>query len=155
MNVYRKSKEIDRFRRRMFEAATDMHTTITMYKAMSIFNDFLDEIRGWVSAEAVEQIRAEIEQIKPYDLPCDKRTPEHIRDMALQIIDKYTRGERMKVEYNGNEVEQKDFPVMSVIDQIKAEIAEEVSKHYDEWQYVAGLMTAKDIFEKHMKGESE
>ena len=41
------------------------------------------------------------------------------------------------------------------LEQIKAEMAEEVSKHYDEWQYVAGLMTAKDIFEKHMKGESE
>lgn len=60
----------------------------------------------------------------------------------------------MKVEYNGNEVEQKDFPVMSVIDQIRAEIAKEVSKHYDEWQYVAGLMTAKDIFENHTKGEN-
>ena len=37
----------------------------------------------------LEKIRAEIEQIKPYDLPCDKRTPEHIKDMAIEIIDKY------------------------------------------------------------------
>lgn len=37
----------------------------------------------------LEKIRAEIEQIKPYDYPCDKRTPEHIRDMAIAIIDKY------------------------------------------------------------------
>ena len=41
----------------------------------------------------LEQIRAEIEQIKPYDLPCDKRTPEHIKDMALDIIDKYAEQE--------------------------------------------------------------
>ena len=37
----------------------------------------------------LEKIRAEIEQIEPYDLPWDKRTPEHIRDMALEIIDRY------------------------------------------------------------------
>ena len=44
----------------------------------------------------LEMIRAEIEQIKPYDLPWDKRTPGHIRDMALEIIDKYTEGVRDK-----------------------------------------------------------
>ena len=48
-----------------------------------------------------------------------------------------------------------ELPTVCDIKQIKAEIAEEVSKHSDEWQYVAGLMTAKDIFEKHMRGESE
>lgn len=41
----------------------------------------------------LERIRAEIEQIKPYDLPYDKRTPENIRDMALEIIDKYASEE--------------------------------------------------------------
>ena len=41
----------------------------------------------------LEKIKTEIEQIKPYDLPCDKRTPEHIRDMALDIIDKYAEQE--------------------------------------------------------------
>ena len=42
----------------------------------------------------LEKIKTEIEQIKPYDLPCDKRTPEHIRDMALDIIDKYAEQEQ-------------------------------------------------------------
>jgi len=37
----------------------------------------------------LEKIRAEIEKIEPLDYPCDKRTPERIRDMALDIIDKY------------------------------------------------------------------
>ena len=41
----------------------------------------------------LEKIRAEIEQIKPYELPCDKRTPEHIKDMALAVIDKYAEQE--------------------------------------------------------------
>ena len=41
----------------------------------------------------LDKIRAEIEQIKPYDLPWDKRTPKHIRDMALEIIDKYAEQE--------------------------------------------------------------
>ena len=37
----------------------------------------------------LEKIRAEIAKIEPLDYPCDKREPEHIRDMALDIIDKY------------------------------------------------------------------
>lgn len=37
---------------------------------------------------------------------------------------------------------------VSGLDQIKKELSEEVSKHSDEWQYVAGIMTAKDIFGK-------
>ena len=41
----------------------------------------------------LERIRAEIEQIIPIELPCDKRTPENIRDMALKIIDKYASEE--------------------------------------------------------------
>lgn len=38
---------------------------------------------------------------------------------------------------------------MTTLEKIKVEIAKEVEKHYEEWQYVAGLMTAKDIFEKY------
>jgi hypothetical protein len=41
----------------------------------------------------LEKIKAEIEQIEPYDLPCDKRTPEHIKDMALEIVEKYAEQE--------------------------------------------------------------
>lgn len=41
----------------------------------------------------LEKIRDEIEKIAPLDYPCDKRTPEHIRDMALEIIDKYAEQE--------------------------------------------------------------
>lgn len=41
----------------------------------------------------LEQIRAEIAEIEPLDYPCDKRTPEHIRDMALEIIEKYAEQE--------------------------------------------------------------
>ena len=48
---------------------------------------------------------------------------------------------------------------MTTLEKIKAEIADEVSKHYEEWQYVARLMTAKDIrelaviFEKYAEQE--
>ena len=48
----------------------------------------------------LEKIRAEIEQIKPYDLPCDKRTPENIRDMALSIIDKYAEQAEIQADYD-------------------------------------------------------
>ena len=41
----------------------------------------------------LEKIRAEIAEIAPLDYPCDKRTPERIRDMALDIIDKYAEQE--------------------------------------------------------------
>ena len=41
----------------------------------------------------LDKIRAEIAQIEPYDLPWEKRTPEHIRDMALAVIDKYAEQE--------------------------------------------------------------
>ena len=41
----------------------------------------------------LEKIRAEIEQIIPSELPYGKNTPEHIRDMALSIIDKYAEQE--------------------------------------------------------------
>ncbi len=41
----------------------------------------------------LEKIRAEIAEIAPLDYPCDKRTPEHIRDMALEIVEKYAEQE--------------------------------------------------------------
>lgn len=46
----------------------------------------------------LEKIRAEIAEIAPLDYPCDKRTPEHIRDMALEILDRYA--EQAKGEPN-------------------------------------------------------
>lgn len=46
MKVYQKSKAIDRFRDRMYEASDKQTSTITMYKAMSIFDDYLEEISG-------------------------------------------------------------------------------------------------------------
>lgn len=42
---------------------------------------------------------------------------------------------------------------MNTIEKIRAEIAKEVEKHYEEWQYVAGLMTAMDIFKKYAEQE--
>ena len=44
--TYQKSKAIDRYRERMYEKSDKVKQTITMYAAMSIFNDYLDEIRG-------------------------------------------------------------------------------------------------------------
>ena len=46
MKVYQKSKAIDRFRNRMYEASDKVNQNITMYKAMRIFNDYLEEISG-------------------------------------------------------------------------------------------------------------
>lgn len=44
--VYQKSKAIDRYRERMYEKSNKVNQTITMYEAMSIFNDYLEEISG-------------------------------------------------------------------------------------------------------------
>lgn len=41
----------------------------------------------------LEKIKAEIAEIEPLDYPCDKREPEHIRDMALEIVEKYAEQE--------------------------------------------------------------
>lgn len=49
----------------------------------------------------LEKIKAEIEQIEPYDLPLTKRTPEHIRDMALEIVEKYAEQEQTDEWQNG------------------------------------------------------
>ena len=46
MKVYQKSKAIDRFRERMYKASDKVNQNITMYKAMNIFNDYLEEISG-------------------------------------------------------------------------------------------------------------
>ena len=72
--------------------------TVTVQALDSLISDlnyYADKVCG------IEQIRAEIEQIKPYDLPCDKRMPEHIRDMALDIIDKYAEQEQTDEWQNG------------------------------------------------------
>ena len=45
-NRYQKNRAIDRFRDRMYEKSDKVKQTITMYEAMSIFNDYLDEISG-------------------------------------------------------------------------------------------------------------
>lgn len=45
-NTHQKSRAIDRFRDRMYEKSDKVKQTITMYEAMSIFNDYLDEISG-------------------------------------------------------------------------------------------------------------
>jgi hypothetical protein len=44
--AYQKSKAIDRYRERMYEKSDKVKQTITMYEAMSIFNDYLEEISG-------------------------------------------------------------------------------------------------------------
>lgn len=58
------------------------------------FEKYAKEHRLFVCTKNIlEQIKAEIEQINPYELPWDKRTPEHIRDMAIAIIGKYAEQE--------------------------------------------------------------
>lgn len=46
VKVYQKSKAIDRFRERMYEASDKVNQNITMYEAMRIFNDYLEDISG-------------------------------------------------------------------------------------------------------------
>jgi hypothetical protein len=48
----------------------------------------------------LEKIRDEIEKIAPLDYPCDKRTPEHIRDMALDIVEKYAEQAEIQADYD-------------------------------------------------------
>lgn len=44
--AYQKSKAIDRYRERMYAKSDKVKQTITMYDAMRIFNDYLEEISG-------------------------------------------------------------------------------------------------------------
>lgn len=39
--------------------------------------------------EVLIKIRDEIDAIRPYDYPCNMRIPERIRDMAVEIVEKY------------------------------------------------------------------
>lgn len=39
--------------------------------------------------EVLVKIRDEIDAIRPYDYPCNMRIPERIRDMAVEIVEKY------------------------------------------------------------------
>ena len=48
----------------------------------------------------LDKIKAEIEQIIPSELPYGKNTPENIRDMTLDIIDKYAEQEPKESEVN-------------------------------------------------------
>ena len=45
--------------------------------------------RAFKALDALDEMRAEIEQIKPYDYPKDERTPQGMIDKVLNIIDKY------------------------------------------------------------------
>lgn len=60
----------------------------------------------------LEKIRDEIEKIAPLDYPCDKRTPEHIRDMALEIVEKYAEQET-DIEYIGEFCHKHGLVLMS------------------------------------------
>lgn len=42
--------------------------------------------------DVLDKVRAEIEQINPWDFPRDERTAEHIKNMVLDIIDSYRKG---------------------------------------------------------------
>lgn len=42
--------------------------------------------------EVLVKIRDEIDAIRPYDYPCNMRIPERIRDMAVEIVEKYMEG---------------------------------------------------------------
>ena len=39
--------------------------------------------------DVLVKIRDEIAAIYPYDYPCNMRIPERIRDMAVEIVEKY------------------------------------------------------------------
>ena len=39
--------------------------------------------------EVLIKIRDEIDAIRPDDYPCNMRIPERIRDMAVEIVEKY------------------------------------------------------------------
>ena len=62
----------------------------------------------------------------------------------------------MKVIYNGKEVEQKEYPVMSVIEQIRDEI-ERLHYHpkLDHIKNDEVVEMALEIIDNHMKGEQE
>ena len=42
--------------------------------------------------DVLVKIRDEIDAIRPYDYPCNMRIPERIRDMAVEIVEKYMEG---------------------------------------------------------------
>ena len=85
----------------------------------------------------LEKIRAEILNHFLWDGEDEKNLNTAVRK-CLEIIDRY--------------VDQQKY---ATIEKIAEEIAEEVNKHYEEWSFVAGLMTAKDIFEKYADEECD
>lgn len=54
------------------------------YKQIMIATQEEDEV-----GDVLDKIGKEIEQIKPYDLPHDERTPERMMGKVLEIIDRY------------------------------------------------------------------
>ena len=63
--------------------------------------EWLKELKACREQERIlDKIKAEIEQIEPYDLRWDKRTPEYIKDMVLGIIDKYTVQVEIQADYD-------------------------------------------------------
>ena len=53
----------------------------------------IKSMKSMESEDVLDKIRAEIDQIKPYDLPSCDRTAEKMISRVLDIIDKY-RGEQ-------------------------------------------------------------
>lgn len=51
--------------------------------------EWIDIINAVPTADVLVKIRDEIDAIRPYDYPCNMRIPERIRDMAVEIVEKY------------------------------------------------------------------
>ena len=51
--------------------------------------EWIDIINAMPTADVLIKIRDEIDAIRPYDYPCNMRIPERIRDMAVEIVEKY------------------------------------------------------------------
>lgn len=82
----------------------------------------------------LEKIRAEIEQIKPYDLPCDKRTPQNMLDMVLEIIDKYAEQEPTDEWQNGYDMAWEEAKVFYEQEPCEDAVSrEELLKAIDTW----------------------
>lgn len=69
-------------------------TEASLKNAHTCYLTIMAIIESMESEDVLDKIRAEIDQIKPYDLPSCDRTAEKMISRVLEIIDKYREGEQ-------------------------------------------------------------
>ena len=108
MRVYPKSKAIDSFREKMYNASDKVNQTISLYEAMKIFDEYLDDLESdeaqtWEKLEKVyaksdvvailTEIEEAVEMGEGYDY-------DRWRDRLEEVFSIYPSHEDLSIELN-------------------------------------------------------